>query len=64
MLAQVALLVAAAALLCSLLARSAAAGAPLHDADLFVGGEGGYACYRLPNLVQLPAAGHISRGRV
>lgn len=33
--------------------------APLVDSDLFVGGEGGYACYRLPNLVQLATPGHL-----
>lgn len=32
---------------------------PLFDADLFVGGQGGYACYRLPNLVRMRAAGHL-----
>ena len=32
---------------------------PLVDLDLFVAGEGGYACYRLPNLVQLQRPGHL-----
>ena len=32
---------------------------PLVDLDLFVGGKGGYACYRLPNLVQLQTPGHL-----
>ena len=31
----------------------------LVDMDLFVAGEGGYSCYRLPNLVQLATPGHI-----
>ena len=39
--------------LVSVMARS------LVDIDLFVGGEGGYACYRLPNLVQLQKPGHL-----
>ena len=31
----------------------------LVDMNLFVGGQGGYACYRLPNLVQLREPGHM-----
>jgi sialidase-1 len=30
----------------------------LVNSELFVGGQGGYACYRLPNLVELPS-GHL-----
>jgi len=33
--------------------------AALVDTDLFIGGTGGYYCYRLPNLVQLPTPGHL-----
>ena len=33
--------------------------AGLIDVDLFVGGVGGYVCYRLPNLVQMRAPGHL-----
>lgn len=33
-------------------------GGGLVDMNLFVGGVGGYACYRLPNLVQLHSPGH------
>lgn len=36
-----------------------AAASDLVDSDLFVGGEGGYFCYRLPNLVQLKEPGHL-----
>ena len=51
-------------LLCSLLlgpsaAVAGAAAPPLVDADLFRAGQGGYACYRLPNLVNLHAPGHM-----
>ena len=35
------------------------AAASLVDMDLFVGGVGGYSCYRLPNLVMLPQHGHM-----
>ena len=31
----------------------------LIDTDLFVAGEGGYACYRLPNLLELKLPGHL-----
>ena len=33
--------------------------ASLIDMDLFVGGTGGYSCYRLPNLLQMRAPGHL-----
>jgi hypothetical protein len=39
-----------------LLAQTAA---QLVDIDLFTGGEGGYSCYRLPNLLQLRKPGHL-----
>lgn len=29
------------------------------DLDLFTGGEGGYSCYRLPNLLQMKTPGHL-----
>ena len=32
---------------------------PVVDMDLFRAGDGGYACYRLPNLVMLRPAGHM-----
>jgi sialidase-1 len=38
---------------------STPASAELTDRDVFVGGEDGYYCYRLPNLVQLPTPGHL-----
>jgi sialidase-1 len=31
----------------------------LIDMDLFVGGQGGYSCYRLPNLLQMRTPGHL-----
>jgi hypothetical protein len=31
----------------------------LVDLDLFVGGQGGYTCYRLPNIVQLRTPGQL-----
>ena len=31
----------------------------LVDLDLFTGGEGGYYCYRLPNLLQMRTPGHL-----
>jgi sialidase-1 len=31
----------------------------LIDMNLFVGGEGGYSCYRLPNLLQMRTPGHL-----
>eukprot|EP00660_Eupelagonema_oceanica_P012963 gene12963-13049_t len=37
----------------------AAASAPLVDLDLFTGGNGGYYCYRLPNLLQMRTPGHL-----
>ena len=39
------------------LVSSAAAG--FVDLDLWTAGEGGYVCYRLPNLVELNTAGHL-----
>ena len=55
------------ALIISLLAHASPSalvhmdGAPsaLVDMDLFVGGHGGYTCYRLPNLLQMRAPGHL-----
>jgi hypothetical protein len=40
-------------------AAAAAPSPPLVDLDLFRAGDGGYACFRLPNLVQLRAPGHM-----
>jgi|EP01047_Picozoa_sp_COSAG01_P059032 sialidase-1 len=47
--------------LCLLLPHATAqvVGSSRIDMTLFVGGEGGYACYRLPNLVQLRTPGHM-----
>lgn len=43
---------------CALMACGTAANV-LVDTDLFVGGEGGYFCYRLPNMLQLGTPGHM-----
>jgi hypothetical protein len=56
------LLVALALISCLALGVSAVDLSPeagLIDVDLFVGGVGGYVCYRLPNLVQMRTPGHL-----